>query len=160
MSNIIIKTISPDCAIWLKGIIEKEWGGNPLLVRGLSYYPDQLPGLIAFDGDTRIGFLSYEMRDDVCEIIAFEVFSKFSGIGTKMLNVLIDICRQKNCRQIYLMTTNDNMDALRFYQRRGFCITAIHVDSMRKSRAIKSTIPMTGDFGIPLRDEIDLVLIL
>jgi N-acetylglutamate synthase-like GNAT family acetyltransferase len=156
--NITIKQISSEDAIWLKSLIECEWGGNPLVIRGKSYYPEKLPGLIAFKENNRIGFLSYEIRENVCEIIAFEVFEKFCGIGSKMLNRLINTIKENGCNQIYLMTTNDNLDALRFYQRRGFHITNIHINSIKQSRVIKPSIPNNGDFGIPLRDEIDLTL--
>jgi GNAT superfamily N-acetyltransferase len=156
--NIAINQISSEDAIWLKSLIECEWGGNPLVIRGKSYYPEKLPGLIALKENSRIGFLSYEIRENICEIIAFEVFEKFCGIGSKMLNTLISIIKENACNQIYVMTTNDNLDALRFYQRRGFNITGIHINSVKKSRAIKPSIPINGDLGIPLRDEIDLTL--
>lgn len=55
------------------------------------------------------------------------------------------------------MTHNDNLDALRFYQRRGFHICGIHLNSMAIARSIKAC-PEIGDYGIPVRDEIDLEL--
>ncbi|WP_157452884.1 hypothetical protein [Brevibacillus sp. SKDU10] len=54
-----------------------------------------------------------------------------------------------------MMTTNDNLEALRFYQRRGFVITGIRINAVEIARQMKPTIPV-GDFGIPIRDEIDL----
>lgn len=156
--KIQIKAIASDDAIWLENLIEKEWGGNPLVVRTISYFPRTMPGLVAYQNDKRVGILSYEIRDDICEIIIFEVFDKFQGIGTQMLEALKDLVKKNGCKQIYLMTTNDNLDALRFYQKRGFVISGIHIDSVKKSRAIKPSIGLTGDFGIPVRDEIDLIL--
>lgn len=156
--NIQIKEITPDDSAWLEKLIENEWGGNPLVVRTVSYFPHKMAGFVAFHGDERIGILSYEIRKETCEIIIFEVFDKFKGIGTKMLEALKELAREKGCKQIYLMTTNDNLDALRFYQKRGFTISGIHIDSVKKSREIKPSIGLTGDFGIPVRDEIDLIL--
>ncbi len=75
-----------------------------------------------------------------------------------MLESLKELAREKGCKQIYLMTTNDNLDALRFYQKRGFTISGIHIDSAKKSRGIKPSRGLTGDFRIPVRDEIDLIL--
>jgi hypothetical protein len=54
------------------------------------------------------------------------------------------------------MTHNDNLDALRFYQRRGFSISGIRLNSMARARKIKPSIPLIGDYNIPIRDEIDL----
>lgn len=145
---------------WLKELIEKDWGGLPLVIRGKKYYPDQLAGIVGEYDLSVAGFLFYEIQDYDCEIIIFEVFDKFKGTGTLLLNKLKEIVKAKHCKRIYLMTTNDNLEALRFYQRRGFTICGIHIDSVQASRKIKPTIGMVGDYGIPVRDEIDLQLIL
>jgi hypothetical protein len=60
-------------------------------------------------------------------------------------------------QRVWLVTTNDNLDALRFYQRRGFRIAQVRpgaVDETRKT--LKPSIAEVGDFGIPIRDEIVL----
>lgn len=156
--NIQVKPVTPADALWLENLVENDWGGNPLVVRTVSYYPHKMAGLVAFEGDKRVGVLSYEIRDDICEIIIFEVFNKFKGIGTQMLDALKKLVKTQGCKKIYLMTTNDNLEALRFYQKRGFTISGIHLDSVKKSREIKPSIGLTGDYGIPVRDEIDLIL--
>jgi hypothetical protein len=58
-----------------------------------------------------------------------------------------------------VITTNDNVDALRFYQRRGFRLAALHQGAVDDSRArLKPEIPEIGEHRIPLRDELDLEL--
>ena len=64
--------------------------------------------------------------------------------------------KRRGCHEIMLTTTNDNIGALRFYQRRGFRLAALRPGAVDRSRLRKPEIPRTGDFGIPLRDEIDL----
>ena len=64
--------------------------------------------------------------------------------------------KRQGCFQVTLTTTNDNIGALRFYQRRGFRLAALRTGAVDRSRQRKPEIPRTGDFGIPLRDEIDL----
>ncbi len=145
---------------WLEELMNRDWGGLPLVIRGSQYYPSQLEGVIAENESGIAGFLFYEVRKRDCEIIVFDVFDKLKGTGTLLLDKLKDIAKSKNCARIYLMTTNDNLDALRFYQKRGFHICGIHVDSVKMSRKIKPTIGMIGDYDIPVRDEIDLELIL
>lgn len=140
----------------IKELMEKHWGGEPLVIRGEKYYPSSLDGILVLKNQQIIGFLFYEVRNKVCEIIVFEVFDKFKGTGTKMLDQLKEIAKSRDCEKLYLMTTNDSLDALRFYQRRGFYICGIHIDSVKGSRKIKPSISETGDYGIPLRDEIDL----
>ncbi len=140
----------------IKALMEKHWGGEPLVIRGEKYYPSELDGIFVLKNQQVSGFLFYEIQNKVCEIIVFEVFDKFKGIGTKILDQLNKIAKSKNCEKILVMTTNDSLDALRFYQRRNFHICGIHIDSVKDSRKIKPCISETGDYGIPLRDEIDL----
>lgn len=140
--------------------MDKHWGGEPLIVRAKEYFPSQLPGFLAFFNSQLTGFLLYDIQDKDCEIVVFEVFEKFQGLGTKLLQKLINNAKALKCQRVFLMTTNDNLDALRFYQRKGFCICDIHINSMAKSRLLKPSIPKTGDYKIPLRDEIDLEMFL
>jgi GNAT superfamily N-acetyltransferase len=160
MKNINIRLTKSEDAELIANIIDEHWGGEPLVIRAKNYYPSKLNGILAFEGETIIGFLFYEIQESTLEIIVFEVFDKFQGIGMQLLDRLKLIAREKNCKRIYLMTNNDNLDALRFYQRRGFHICAIHLDSVKASRKMKPGIPLIGEYGIPLRDEIDLELIL
>ena len=157
MGNTIrLRASTPQDTQWLEEMMNRDWGGLPLIIRGKKYYPPSLEGIIAENENGIAGFLFYEVRDQDCEIIVFEIFDKFKGTGTRILDKLKEIAINKKCRRLYLMTTNDNLDALRFYQKRGFHICGIHLDSVKFSRKLKPTIEMTGDHGIPVRDEIDL----
>jgi GNAT superfamily N-acetyltransferase len=151
-----IRPATPADNKWLDELMNRDWGGLPLVIRGKKYYPSTLDGIIAENESGIAGFLYYEVRDKDCEIIVFEVFDKFKGTGTIVLNKLKEVAKDKNHQRIYLMTTNDNLDALRFYQKRGFHICGVHIDSVKNSRKIKPTIGMIGDHDIPVRDEIDL----
>lgn len=75
----------------------KDWGGLPLVIRGKKYYPSQLDGIIAENENGIAGYLFYELREKDCEIIVFEVFDKFKGTGTALLNKLKDIAKHKEC---------------------------------------------------------------
>ena len=58
--------------------------------------------------------------------------------------------------KLWVITTNDNLDALRFYQKRGYTITKVHTDALKGWRKQKPEIPETGFYDIPIRDEIEL----
>ena len=63
--------------------------------------------------------------------------------------------------RLWLITTNDNVDALRFYQRRGYRLARVDAGAVDRSRAaLKPAIPEIGAHGIPLRDELELELLL
>jgi len=79
------------------------------------------------------------------------------GAGTALIEAVGQLARQQGCTRLWVITTNDNVDALRFYQRRGFCLVAVHRGAVDRSRArLKPEIPAVGAYGIPLRDEIEL----
>ncbi len=78
------------------------------------------------------------------------------GIGTALLDKIESLAKQKNCKRLWLITTNDNVDALRFYQKRGYEIRAVHLHSIEESRKIKPQLPLIGKYGIPIRDEIEM----
>jgi GNAT superfamily N-acetyltransferase len=158
--NVKIRETTPDDSAMIASVMKEYWGGEPLVIRGENFYPSKLNGLIAQSNEKLAGFLFYDIQGKDCEVIVFEVFDKFKGLGTQLLDLMKDIARKKQCKRIFLMTNNDNLDALRFYQRRGFVICGIHINSVAVSRKMKPSIPEIGEYGIPLRDEIDLEFML
>jgi RimJ/RimL family protein N-acetyltransferase len=72
----------------------------------------------------------------------------------------VECAKEAGASRVWLITTNDNTDALRFYQKAGFRIVAVHQDAVALARRIKPEIPIMGENGIPIRDEIELELML
>lgn len=62
--------------------------------------------------------------------------------------------------RVVLFTTNDNLHALRFYQKRGFDMVQIHRNAVEQARTLKPEIPLIGMDNIPLRHEIELEMLL
>ena len=54
-----------------------------------------------------------------------------------------------------VFTGNHNLHAIRFYQRRGFRLWAVHRDTITRAREVKPLIPLFED-GIPICDEVEL----
>lgn len=75
-----------------------------------------------------------------------------------MLESVVRRAREAGCKRVWLITTNDNTHAMRFYQKRGFDMAAIHRNAIEKSRMIKPQIPMKGMDDIPIRHEIEFEL--
>ena len=136
-------------------IILDAWG-DPIVVRDRSYAIASLDHcLVAGDFDGVAAFTIDEKP--VCELVAIIATTPWRGVGTGLIEALR---RQlaDGFTQIRLVTTNDNLDALRFYQRRGFRLTGLRPGAVDESRRRKPHIPLTGDYGIPIREEIDLTL--
>ncbi len=158
--SIKIKEIAEQDKAWVLEVF-LTWGAEFVVTRGRKVFASDVEGFYAEDvNGLKVGLLTYEMIGDQCEVVTLDSFTKFSGIGT----MLMDRVKQKavtlGCKRLWLITTNDNLDAIRFYQRRGFTIAAIHVNSLENSRRIKPSIPLVGQFGIPLRDEVEFEMIL
>jgi ribosomal protein S18 acetylase RimI-like enzyme len=134
----------------------EHWGGDEMVTRGNVYRPEQLDGFVIEDGNEWIGLLTFFIQDGECEVTSLDSLREGQGIGTKLIDSVMDEARKQNCSRVFLITTNDNMQALRFYQKRGFELVAVHRGAVNESRKIKPSIPLTGNDGIPLRDEIEL----
>ncbi len=128
--------------------------------RGQLIDPLDHPAFVAEADDGRLtGMLTYvpDQNWEQCEILTLHATGKWHGVGTALIEAVVQLAAHHRCTRLWLITTNDNLDALRFYQRRGFRLAALHRGAVDDSRAnLKPEIPMVGDYGIPLRDEIEL----
>ncbi len=106
------------------------------------------------------GLITYIIENDNCEIVSLNSLIEGKGIGTRLVDAVKTIARENNCRRIWLIETNDNTHALHFYQKRGFRLKAIYPDAIEISRNLKTEIPLTGNDGIPIRDELELEIYL
>jgi ribosomal protein S18 acetylase RimI-like enzyme len=137
--------------------IAEAWGAEIVVARGQVFRPAELPGFLAEDrGGHLLGLLTYHLSASGCEIVTLNSWREGSGIGTALLTAVHRQAIQSGCRRLFLMTTNDNLHALAFYQKRGFFIRAVRLNAVAASRRIKPQIPTCGDSGLPIRDEIDL----
>jgi len=135
-----------------------EGHGNALVARGgelvdaLTY-----PAVIVEEAGHLIGALTYHVHGTSCEILTLHTARKWMGVGTSLIVEAARLATELGCTRYRVTTTNDNVDALRFYQRRGFRIVAVRCGAVELSRqTLKPEIPFLGDYGIPLRDEIEL----
>ena len=132
------------------------WGAPEVVVHEGVFYPATLPGFIAERAGRIAGLVTFDVRPGVLEIVTINALDLYAGIGTMLIEAVRAEAKRLGCHQVMLTTTNDNIGALRFYQRRGFHLAAVRPGAVDRTRQRKPEIPRTGDFGIPLRDEIDL----
>jgi len=107
-----------------------------------------------------IGLVTYRIDGDECEITTLNSLVEGIGIGSALVAAIKDAAVSAECKRLWLITTNDNLPALRFYQKRGFLLVAVHRNALQQSRRLKPEIPLVGRDGIPLRDEIELEMLL
>jgi GNAT superfamily N-acetyltransferase len=116
------------------------------------------PALLAEADGEIVGMLTYlpDPGWEQCEILTLHATEQWHGVGTALIEAVEQLAAQQGCARLWLITTNDNVDALRFYQRRGFQLAAVHRHAVHDSRRLKPEIPVTGAYGIPMRDEVEL----
>jgi ribosomal protein S18 acetylase RimI-like enzyme len=145
---------------WVENLMQEWWAGPEQVTRGRVLRADELPGFVAVEKGKPMGLITYRIDGVECEIVTMNSLSGGKGVGTALIDTVRDVAAEAGCRRLWLITTNDNTGALRFYQKRGFRLVAVHRNAVEKSRKLKPEIPMTGNDGIPVRDEIEMELIL
>ncbi len=142
----------------LSWLVAELWGSELVAVHGNVLRPAELPGFIAERSRRVVGLLTYQLVGDFLEIVTLNALERRAGIGTLLIEASVGTSHHFRCREIRLTTTNDNVDALRFYQRRGFRLAELRPGAVDRSRLEKPEIPRVGEYGIPLHDEIELSL--
>ncbi len=154
--RIHIRLVEEDDRKWISQLIKEEWSSNRIVTRGRSHDIENLPGFIAVYKNEKAGLLTYIIENEECEIITLNSLIVNIGIGTSLLGSLESFLLSKKVKRIWVITTNDNLDALRFYQKKGFRIKAIYIDAIKDSRKLKPEISILGFYDIEIRDEIEL----
>jgi ribosomal protein S18 acetylase RimI-like enzyme len=140
----------------LRRFLLEQWGGEEMVTRGNVYCPEQLEGFVVEEVHEWVGLVTFFIKDAECEVVSLDSLRAGKGVGTRLIDKTIEEARARKCSRLFLITSNDNLHALGFYQRRGFEIVAIYRGAINESRKRKPGIPLVGMNGIPLRDEIEL----
>ena len=142
-------------ADWIAKLLVQRWGSTTIIAHGEAFDLLTLPALVA---EPQRGLATYRLRGDDAELMSLDAVSPGQGVGTLLIEALADLLRDQGISSLWVMTTNDNLAALRFYQRRGFELRRVRPGAVHEARVLKPSIPKIGDQGIPIRDEIDLCL--
>lgn len=119
-----------------------------------------LAGFLAERAGMKVGYALVRIDHDELEVVALEALTRREGVGTTLLAAAAVEARKAGCTRAWLITTNDNLDAVRFYQRRGWDLVALHRDAVTAGRKLKPEIPKVGDYGLPIRHELEFELLL
>lgn len=152
----ILPSVDEGDRAWLADLWRVEWGGETMVTRGRTHRLADLHTRIAWEGEERVGAATYRLAEGDCELMSLNAGVEGRGVGTALLETVEAAAREEGCHRVWLITTNDNLDALRFYQRRGYRLVAVYPGAVDEARKIKPTIPTVGYHGIPLHDEIEL----
>lgn len=153
MNVVAINEISKENII---SFFKEHWGSPQMVISTGIYDCSTLEGFAVLKEEKVIGLITYVIQNGECEIISLDSVEEGKGIGSALVQEVERLALKEKCKVLKLVTTNDNLLALRFYQKRGFLLSQIFNNAVEKARKLKPEIPYIGNDGIPIRDEIEL----
>ena len=154
------KRISTSDRTLVDEFIRQQWYTTTMIIRGKEIDMTQTEGFYVKEQEDIIGLITYFVSDDVLEVISLNSLRENQGIGTKLVDAVIREAKDRKLKKILVVTTNDNINAIKFYQQRGFDMACLYHNALDISRKIKPEIPLIGDHSIPLRHEIEFELLI
>jgi len=154
----IVKTVSKNDADWVKNLFIQYWGGDICISRGkVQKVDDFTGGFIVETLEQNVGFITYKISGVELEIT--NLISLEENMGA-LVKTVIDLAKKQSIKRICLTTTNDDLNGIGFWQKRGFKLVKVYLNAMEYTRKLKPAIPLIGENGIPLTDELELEMIL
>lgn len=141
---------------WLAEAVAEAWASDRSVSRGrLTENVSHLPGFVAEREGRPAGFALVRVDGGEAELAAMRALEQWRGVGTALLEAVEAERERAGWERLWLVTTNDNVDAIRFYQRRGWEWVAFRRDAFTAARELKPEIPTHGAHGIPIRHELE-----
>ncbi|MBS8260547.1 GNAT family N-acetyltransferase [Roseibium polysiphoniae] len=138
----------------VRRLLTDRWTSPDIMLDDQMVDASRLPGFVAIAGDEMAGLVTVIKRAEEWEILTLDSLSRWAGTGTLLLDAVVKDAREAGIKRLTVRTSNDNLDAFRFYQRRGFRLERIVQGVIDRERDQKPEIPTRGDYGIPIHDEV------
>jgi ribosomal protein S18 acetylase RimI-like enzyme len=124
-------------------LLDAELGGRAQVRLGQVQDVLALPGFAATREECLVGIATYAVGDVRAELAAVAVAAthRSRGIGGALVEAVASTVARQGVRELWLTTTNDNLDALRLYQRHGFHLAELHAGAIQRARERKPGIP-------------------
>jgi len=119
-----------------------------------------LDGFVVEADGRPIGCALWNEVDGDAELVVLVTTNRGVGAGGALLDAVVEHAREEKWGRLWLITTNDNTDAIRLYQRDGWEWCNFHRDAVANSRTLKPELPETGAHGIPIKHEIEFEYLL
>lgn len=152
-----IRRLSPEDLPRLRNFWVEQWGSELMYMHGNVIRYDEVEGFTHGDWT---GLVTFQVRQDECEITSLDSLKEGQGIGGRLIEEVTREAKIRKCKRLSLITTNDNLRALGFYQKRGFRLARLYIGAVDESRKLKPGIPLIGYNDIPLHDEIELEILI
>jgi ribosomal protein S18 acetylase RimI-like enzyme len=153
MTHVRVKAVDTSHREWLRQLLEQEWGLPVVSISG-AHDPTRLPGFVAVDRHELVGAVTYRTTDLECEIVTLNSLRRSAGVGTALLGAVMAVADRDGLR-LWLITTDDNLTAIRFYEGRGMSRRAVHPNFVDSVRVHKPWVVGSPDGQPSYRDAIE-----
>ncbi|HJS92681.1 MAG TPA: GNAT family N-acetyltransferase, partial [Solirubrobacteraceae bacterium] len=108
-----IRAAKTDEIPWIERLLTQAWGSTTVVSRGTAHDASRLPALLALQGDQIVGLATFRCDGSECELVTLDALGRRQGIGSALLAGVRAEAVRRGCRRLWLITTNDNLDASR-----------------------------------------------
>jgi N-acetylglutamate synthase-like GNAT family acetyltransferase len=151
-----VRRVEPVDQAWIAEVIKGAFASTRVVSRGrVTEDASMLEGFAVENDGRPIGCALWRVEDRDCELVIIATTYRGVGAGTALLDAVVEEAKAQGWHRLWLITTNDNTDAIRLYQRAGWEWVAWYRDAVDESRKLKPELPPTGAHGIPIRHEIE-----
>ena len=160
-AEVQVRDLAPTDHDWARSLIARHQGGTHLVARlGELLDPLAMDGLVAESDGKPVGLAAiHETAAKGLEVAMLVAEPSGIGAGTALLETAREVAVASGHHRLWLVTTNDNLQAIHFYLRRGMRIAAVHAGAMEADRRLKPEIPASNpDNGVPIDDLLEFDL--
>ncbi|MEL6349060.1 MAG: RidA family protein [Myxococcota bacterium] len=143
----IVRPAHSSDRLWMVDQVRRRFDAVMFSRRGQTHDPASLPAVIAWRGGARVGMLAWRLHgEDAAEILLMSCDAPM--VGEAMIQDVERRLRALGCRTCLSVITNDELDALHQFQRRGFQLTELRTNAHPGGQL--------GLNGLMVRDEVCL----
>ncbi|MBO6555113.1 MAG: GNAT family N-acetyltransferase [Pseudomonadales bacterium] len=154
--NLTIRPTTSDDGDYVASIALEYFGSTQVVSRERMHQIETLSGFIAESGNERVGLIQFDVHNHELEVVTLVSRLQAAGVGRRLLEQTVDHARQQgNLSRCWLITTNNNHNAINFYRHVGWRLKATHYGAVNEARKLKPEIPLQDDRGIPIKDELE-----
>lgn len=156
--DVWVRAVTVSDRRWVRTTLVRNWTSTTVARRGELIDATRLRGFVALVGRSRAGLALVDVRGGDYEVVTISTSRPRRGIGQALMQQCADDARTLGCSRVWLVTTNNNVGAIAFYERFGMRLCAVHRGAVSQARALKSSIPLLDGHGVPIADELEFEL--
>jgi len=156
----VIRPLAPPDRRWVRERLVRDWSSTSVARRGELIDATGLSGYVALLGGRRTGMALVDTRGDELEIVVLSTSRPRHGVGRALVERCVAEAVGRGCRRVWLVTTNNNVTAIAFYQHVGLDLCAFDRYAVRAARELKPTLPLRDRSGLPIDHELELEILL